>query len=164
MCGQVKASPPVKAPLKKRRVKEAGKAAEAVKGEDVGHSAAVPQGDSKAERPAAADAPKPASEKACENDAKAEEAQKANSAQALKVKRQQRAKLGLEKLAAALPDEEASLISLPGPSFDAMSWTAIHPAAVMTSKIGVILYAENFYVSKVECVPAILQDLFQAQL
>lgn len=109
--------------------------------------------------------PKAQNEKAPGNDEKPEDPQKASAAekaQVLKGKRVQRAKLGLEKLAAALPDEEATLITLPGPAFAAMSWTAVHPSAVRTSKIGVVLYAENFYVNKVESVPEFLKDLFQA--
>ena len=78
------------------------------------------------------------------------------------AKRALKAKLALKKLVEHLPPVESKELSLPGLEFTKMSYTAINGATPLTSsKIGVILYTENFYVYEAK-VPDFLQLHFKA--
>lgn len=76
-------------------------------------------------------------------------------------KRALKARLGLQKLADNLISIDIEEMSMPGPAFDKLSWTAL-PTKLNACRIGVILYSENFYVSKNAVVPDYLLDTLQA--
>ena len=81
-----------------------------------------------------------------------------------KAKRVAKAKLALQKLHLTLPPEEAEAMQFPGLDFPQMSWTACHGAACLTSRIGIILYQETYYVYDVRGVPDFLKDVVQVML
>lgn len=73
-------------------------------------------------------------------------------------KRVARASLALQKLQ-NLPSVERNEMSLPGPTFDKLSFTVASTMQFSLCKIGVVLYSETFYVYGTKKRPVVIPDI-----
>ena len=165
-----KGSPPVKAPLKRRRMKKAGSVAEGAEpsaGSAKKASEPVTQAVAKAEGEVGNG----------EKDGKGEEAEKPGKVEgkavggavepkgpsAAQAKRDAKVKLGICKLAEHLGKQDADEMQLPGIGFEGKCWTAVPSgdALVGGCRIRVIPYQDTFYVAGSACLPDYLASVLK---
>eukprot|EP00435_Cladocopium_sp_Y103_P037863 s2663_g10.t1 len=161
-----KGSPPVKAPLKKRRVKGAGGGAEGAE-PSAGSAKKNPEPEAKLAPEARAEGKAKAEGEVgkgatAEKPGKDEEVPE-SKARVAQAKRDAKVKLGLCKLADNLGERDAAEMQLPGVGFEGKCWTAVPSgdALVGGCRIRVIPYQETFYVAGAAQLPDYLAPVLK---